>query len=205
MVLALLVSGPSPADKKGPEDLPEGAVFRYQDDEGNTRMSSTLPREAIQYGYEIVGHDGRVLETVEPPPTGEELEQRRREQERQRELERQRERDRQLRSQYGDAENARRVRDRQINAIQVNIDYARNSIRQAQSQLDAEITSAAEHERAGREVPEGVDAAIEHYNNQIDTLEKDIREHEAEIDKVREEFAPIIERLEELEEDSEGT
>lgn len=198
LLLIGLLPGLALAEAKGPEELPEGAVFRYEDEDGSTRMGSTLPREAVSRGYEIVGPDGRVLETVDPEPTGEDREAARREQERERERERQRERDRELRSMYGDAENARRVRDRRIEAIQVNIDYARNSIQQAERQLDSEIASAAEHERAGREVPEGVDEAIEHYNRQIDSLEEDIEEYEADIEEIRREFEPIIERLEEI-------
>ena len=202
--LALLLTGLLPtlalAEAKGPEELPAGAVFRYQDEDGNTRMGSTLPREALPHGYEVVSHDGRVLETVEPELTGEAREAARREEERKRERERQRERDRELRSMYGDAENARRIRDRRIDAIQVNIDYASNSIQQAQRQLDGEIASAAELERAGREVPDGVEEAIDHYNRQIESLEADIREYEADIEEIRQQFEPIIERLGELEE-----
>ena len=201
--LALLLTGLLPAlalaEAKGPQELPDGAVFRYQDSDGNTRMGSTLPRDAVPRGYEVVGRDGRVLETVDPEPTGEEREAALRAREQERAQEQQRERDRELRSMYGDAENARRVRDRRIEAIQVNIDYARNSIQQAERQLEGEIASAAELERAGREVPDGVEEAIDHYNRQIDSLEEDIEEYEADIEGIRQQFEPVIRRLRELE------
>ena len=70
-----------------------------------------------------------------------------------------------------------------------------------QMKLDDEIAVAARNERAGREVPEGVHEVIERLKRQIDATEEKLAGFEADIDAAREEFAPIIQRLKEIEEE----
>jgi len=61
-------------------------MYRFKDDQGQTVLSNTLPREARSKGYEILNNSGRVIEKVPPPPTEEEIAERKR----QKELERKR-------------------------------------------------------------------------------------------------------------------
>lgn len=180
-----------------PEALPPGAVYRYTNTEGSVVMSHTLPEEGIFAGYEIIDGQGRVIQRVDAaPPAKQELLRERREQAREAEL--QVRRDREMLRMYAVPDDAERARDRQLAALQLNIDYARGNISQLRSRLDAEISNAARVERSGREVPEATTVVIERYGRQISDLEQEIRQHEADMVQVRENFAPIIERLHQI-------
>lgn len=65
--------------------------------------------------------------------------------------------------------------------------------------LDDEIAVAARNERAGRDVPEGVQEAIERLKRQIEVTEEKLVEFETDIDAAKKEYAPIIQRLKEIE------
>ena len=155
-------------------------------------ISSVLPEQAIYTGYEIIDNRGRVLRVVEPAMPEEE---RRKMQEEMR----LRQQDNQLKRLYPTPEDAERARDRQIASLRLGIDYARGIISQLDSKLAAEVASAADAERAGKPVPEAVQANIELYTRQIREQEDKIVDIEKDIGVVSEEFAPIIRRLREIE------
>ena len=71
-------------------------MYRYTDENGQVVISSTIPQEATKRGYDILGSNGRVIETIPPAPTKEEIAAREAEKQRQKELAEQREKDRQL-------------------------------------------------------------------------------------------------------------
>ena len=185
----------APAQQKGPEGLPPGAVYRYTNVQGNMVLTSVLTPEGVQVGYEIVDSQGRVIRTVPPAPSADELEEIREARERARSEAQQALRDAELKRMYAAPEDAERARDRQISALQLNIDYARGNLAQTRTRLDQEISSAARIERSGRRVPENTALVIDRYTRQISELETDIAHYEQEIIKVRESFEPIIERL----------
>lgn len=176
-------------------ELPPGAIYRYESANGSTELTNRLPPEAIKRGYEVLDKNGRVIREVAPAMTEQEREQLKREQQRKREAARQKKEDEKLLRLYAGPSDAGRARDRQIDALQVNISYARNNVDQLKDKLAREVSAAARHERQGREVPESIHKAIDHYQAQIDELEREIDEYEREIESVREEFEPIIERL----------
>ena len=182
-----------------PVALPPGGVYRYQNEDGQMVMSHTLPEEAILAGYEVLNRAGRVVHTVAAPPDeAERARIRERREARDREVAQQ-QRDQELRRLYTGAEDAVRARDRQMNALRLAVDYARNSISQVQTQLDEEIAAAARAERAGRPIPDGVEANIDRYTRQLQELEADVEQQQREMEQVAEQFRPVIERLEYLE------
>lgn len=185
----------APAQQKGPEGLPPGAVYRYTNAQGNMVLTSVLTQEGVQVGYEIVDSQGRVIRTVPPAPSADELEEIREARERERREAQQALRDAELMRMYAAPEDAERARDRQISALRLNIDYARGNLAQTRSRLDQEISNAARIERSGRQVPENTAVVIDRYTRQISELETDIAHYEQDIVKVRESFEPIIERL----------
>lgn len=199
--VALLLAPPTLLARSGkaaePEALPPGAVYRYINAQGSLVMSHTLPQEGIHAGYEIIDGQGRVIRQVEAaPPEQQQLLRERGQQAREAEM--QVRRDRELLRMYAEPDDAERARDRQLAALQLNIDYARGNISQLRSRLDAEISNAARTERSGREVPEATTVVIERYGRQISDLEQEILQHEADMVQVRENFAPIIERLHQI-------
>lgn len=176
-------------------ELPPGAVYRYETADGGIELTNRLPPEAVKRGYEILDRQGRVIEKVAPAMTEEEREKLKEQEQRKRAAARQKKEDEKLLRLYAGPSDAERARDRQIDALQVNISYTRNNIDQLKDKLAREVSAAARHERQGREVPESIHEAIDHYQSQIDELEREIGEYEREIKSVRQEFKPIIERL----------
>lgn len=182
------------AAKADPEVLPPGALYRFRSANGSLMISSVLPEQAIYSGYEIIDNRGRVLRVVEPAMPEEE---RRKMQEEMRI----RQQDNQLKRLYPTPEDAERARDRQIASLRLGIDYARGNISQLDGKLAAEVAKAAESERAGQPVSEAVQANIELYTRQIREQEEKIADIERDIGVVSEEFAPIIRRLREIEQE----
>lgn len=205
--LLALLAAPSvvlPDDGNGADvkPLPPGGVYRYKNKDGQMVMSHTLPGEALQYGYEVLNQAGRVVAEVDPPPDEEQRARLRAEQEARADAEEQQRRDAELRRLYTGPEDAIRARDRQVGALQLSQDYVRNNIQQIKSQLDEEIAAAARFERAGRPIPDGVEDNIARYTRQVTELEAEIEQYQQEIEAAEENFAPIIERLRYLEEQS---
>ncbi|WP_159556313.1 hypothetical protein [Alcanivorax sp. S71-1-4] len=196
-VFCLALAAPVSAwcQSKGADGLPPGAVYRYINAQGNMVMTSMLTPEGVQVGYEVVDSQGRVIKTVPPAPSADELAEIREAREQARREAQQALRDAELMRMYAAPEDAERARDRQISALQLNIDYARGNITQTRTRLEQEISNAARIERSGRQVPENTALVIERYTRQITELETDITHYEQEITKVRESFEPIIERL----------
>ncbi|MDF1822330.1 MAG: hypothetical protein P1U64_12185 [Alcanivoracaceae bacterium] len=175
-----------------PNALPAGAFYRYTTEDGRLVMTNALPQEAIYTGYEVIDGAGRVLRTVEPAmPEEERLKKRA---ELQAEMRRAEEEQR-LKRLYSTPEDAERARDRQIQALELNISYAQTSISQAEERLQKELTAAARFEKMGRDVPDTNKAAIDQLNRQLEDLRTEVRENEAQIEKTREKFAPIIDKL----------
>lgn len=181
--------------ENGEPVIPRGALYRYEDEEGQMAVSSTLTREAIEAGYQILDRQGNVIKTVEPAPTEEELEEVKAKRERQRQLERQKREDKRLLRLYAGPEDAIRARDRQLEALKLNIGYTRNNIKQVEDKLSGEISAAARFERQGKEVPESIQATIDRYQRQLSELNEEVAQYKRDMEAVRAEFEPIIKRL----------
>lgn len=194
----------SAAPAKSDDEIPSGALYRYQTEEGQMVVSSTLPREAIAAGYQILDRHGRVIREVEPAPTQQDLERLEARRQAKLQQERQREEDKRLKRLYAGPEDAIRARDRQLEALKLNIEYTRNNIGQLEEKLSQEVSAAASHERKGREVPESVRQTIERYQRQLGELNQEIEDYKTDMEDVRAEFAPIIERLRVLSRESDA-
>ena len=179
----------------GIRPLPPGGVYRYVNPQGNTVLTHMLPDEGVRAGYEIIDSQGRVLHREPPALTGEEAQAQRAAREQALREAEQARRDAELLRMYAAPEDAERARDRQISALQLNIDYARGNISQTRARLEQEISNAARIERSGRPVPENTNLVIERYTRQISDLEQDIAQYERDIEQVHISFEAIIERL----------
>ena len=197
LVLALLALPVlTPAAAK--QNEPAGEVmYRYTKPDGTLAVSATLNEQAIHAGYQVLDHNGRVLRR-EPPAPPEEQARRRQAMEAEQQAQRQAERDKELERLYAGPEDAVRARERQIEALELRISYATNTLAQLEEKRDQEVSLAARAERAGRPVPEGTRQAIDEYQRRMAHVRQEIAGYEKDKQAVREQYAPIIERLEEL-------
>jgi chromosome segregation ATPase len=180
------------------QNEPAGEVmYRYTKPDGTLAVSATLNEQAIHAGYQVLDHNGRVLRR-EPPAPPEEQARRRQAMEAEQQAQRQAERDKELERLYAGPEDAVRARERQIEALELRISYATNTLAQLEEKRDQEVSLAARAERAGRPVPEGTRQAIEEYQRRMAHVRQEIAGYEKDKQAVREQYAPIIERLEEL-------
>lgn len=177
---------------------PGEVMYRYTTPDGNLALSATLTLQAIHSGYQVLDHKGMVLKEVAPAPP-EEQARRRQQMEAQRRAEEQAARDEELRRLYAGPEDAERARERQVDALELKIGYARNTLGQLEDKRDAEISDAARAERAGRAVPDGTREAIRRYNRRMEESRAEIEAYQRDIEAVREQYKPIIERLHQLE------
>ena len=198
LVLALLALPIlTPAAPK--QNEPAGEVmYRYTKPDGTLAVSATLNEQAIHAGYQVLDYNGRVLRR-EPPAPPEEQARRRQAMAAEQQAQRQAERDKELERLYAGPEDAVRARERQIEALELRISYATNTLAQLEEKRDQEVSLAARAERAGRPVPEGTRQAIEEYQRRMAHVRQEIAGYEKDKQAVREQYAPIIERLEELE------
>jgi len=196
LILVLMASAPALAGtgQRASERMPEGAYFRHFSADGVMHLNRTLTPDAIRSGYQLLDESGRILEDVEGVNLNDEEARKMR-------LERARQarEDKELLRMYAGPDDAVRARDRKIDALKLSISYEENSLAQLQMKLDEEIAVAARNERAGREVPEVVQQAIERLKRQIEMTEEKLQEFEIDIDAAKKEFAPIIQRLKEIE------
>ncbi|SNB57998.1 protein of unknown function [Marinobacter sp. es.042] len=173
-------------------------MYRYTDENGQIVISSTIPQEATKRGYDILNDNGRVIDTIPPAPTEEEIAAREAEKQRQKELAEQREQDRALLKRFSHPDQAVRAMHRKIRELEGLIQLKRGNISVISSQLDNEQSRAANMERAGREIPEGTLEKIRRLESQIRDIEREITSQTQEIEELRKAFEADIERLEEV-------
>lgn len=199
LVLVSLTLLPVLAPAAPKQNEPAGEVmYRYTKPDGTLAVRATLNEQAIHAGYQVLDHNGRVLRR-EPPAPPEEQARRREAMAAKQQAQRQAERDKELERLYAGPEDALRARDRQIEALELRISYATNTLAQLEEKRDEEVSLAARAERAGRPVPEGTRQAIEEYQRRMVQVRQEIDGYQKDKQKVREQYAPIIERLKELE------
>ena len=173
-------------------------MYRYTDENGQIVISSTIPQEATKRGYDILSNNGRVIETIPPAPTEEEIAAREAEKQRQKELAEQREKDRALLKRFSHPDQAVKAMHRKIRELEGLIQLKRGNISVISSQLDSEQIRAANMERAGREIPEATLEKIRRLESQIRDIEREITSQTQEIEELRKAFEADIERLEEV-------
>lgn len=173
-------------------------MYRYTDENGQIVISNTIPQEATKRGYDILSNSGRVIETIPPAPTEEEIAAREAEKQRQKELAEQREKDRALLKRFSHPDQAVKAMHRKIRELEGLIQLKRGNISVISSQLDSEQSRAANMERAGREIPEATLEKIRRLESQIRDIEREITSQTQEIEELRKAFEADIERLEEV-------
>jgi len=178
--------------------IAEARMYRYTDENGQVVISNTIPQEASKRGYDILSNNGRVIETIDPEPTKEEIAAREAEEKRKAEEARQREQDRKLLERFSHPDEAVRAMHRKIRELQGLNQLKRGNISVIDSQLDSEQSRAADLERSGREIPEATLEKLRRLEAQIRDIEREITSQNADIKALRARFEQDIERLEEI-------
>jgi len=173
-------------------------MYRYIDENGQMVISNTVPQEATKRGYDILGSQGQLLDSVAPALTEEEIAAREAEKQRQKELEKQREQDRLLLKRFSSADQAVRAMHRKVREMESLIQLKRGNIAVLTSQLDTERSRAANMERAGKTIPETTLTKIRRLEDQVRAIEREISAQEQDIEQLRAEFKADIQRLEEI-------
>jgi chromosome segregation ATPase len=176
----------------------QATMYRYTDENGQLVISNTIPQEATKRGYDILSNNGRVVETVAPAPTAEEIAAREAEKERQKQLEIQQEQDRLLLKRFSHPDQAVRAMHRKIRELEGIIQLKRGNISVISSQLDSEQSRAADMERAGRDIPETTLDKIRRLEAQIRDIEREISAQRQDIGEMKRAYEEDIKRLEEI-------
>lgn len=149
-------------------NLAFGDLYRYVDDKGVVVLDRHgVPPQFIGKGYEVLNEQGRVTRVVPPAPTAEE---------RQRllEAEARATSDVQLLRLYASAEDVERAKIRKLAELDGVIGISRGNLQALRTQQESLQGQAANHERAGREVPEALLVQIGNLNREQASLQRDI-------------------------------
>lgn len=170
MALGLVLQGLS----FGAQAAPGGAVelYRYVNDKGVVVLDRQgVPPQYIGKGYQVLNDQGRVIRTVPPAPTAEELRQRKAAQA-------QASSDAQLLRLYSSLEDVDRARERRLAELDGLSSVARGNLQSLKLQQANLQGQAANQERAGRPVAQAL-------VDQLDDLKQEEKRLQGEIGRFR--------------------
>lgn len=171
---------------------PRATWYRYYDENHRPTITQSITEAHLRYGYEALDRNLAVIERVPAEQERARLNVERQKQQQQHEQRRQ---DQKLLELYGSVADAERARDRQLDAIQLRIDALMTKQNRLRTLRAEEAEKAAGFERQGRAVPAEVSKNVAEHTRQLQAVGQDIRLQRQEQDKVRADFAPVIERL----------
>lgn len=167
-------------------------LYRYTDDQGVTVLGRQgVPPEFIGKGYEVLNDQGRVIKVIPPAPNAEEMQRLLADKARASS-------DAQLLRLYSTPEDIDRARDRKLVELDGLIGVARSNLQSARLQQDNLQSQAADHERAGRAVPEHLLAQIDNQKDEQLRQYKDIARYQEARKQAQASFAADRQRLAEL-------
>lgn len=192
LLLALLLAMPVSAAQ----------LYRYKDDQGNYVLNQMIPAKYVSKGYDVLNDKGRVIKTVAPALTPEQIIARDAAREKARlaklEQEKQDAYDNELKQLYSHPNDAVRVLSRRIQDIQGVIQIKRGKIDAIRKNILTEEAKAADRQRRGLSISESTLEQLDKYKGDIVNNEHDIAELHLELDKVKADFDKKIKRLEQF-------
>lgn len=167
-------------------------LYRYVDDKGVTVLSRQgVPPEFIGKGYEVLNERGRVLRVIPPAPTAEEFARMQADRARASS-------DAQLLRLYSNLDDVDRARERKLAELDGVIGVARGNLQSVRTQQANLQSQAADHERAGRQVPDHLLAQIGNLEEEQQRLQRDIARYREVRTQAEADFAADRARLAEL-------
>lgn len=147
-------------------------LYRYVDDKGVTVLSRQgVPPEFIAKGYQVLNDQGRVVKVIPPAPSAEEMKRLLADKARANS-------DSQLLRLYSSPEDVDRARGRRLNELDGLISVAQGNLQSVRTQQSNLQSQAADHERAGRSVPEHLLVQINNQKDEQRRLQKDIKRYQ---------------------------
>lgn len=174
----LLGSAPSIA-------LEPGQLYRYIDENGVKVMSSSLPPEYAQKGYEIINHHGRVVKSVDPAVDPEIAEKEAARKARERKLLAEFE---VLDRRYSSEKEIYAARDRKLSHLDANIAILNSNINTLEDQIDSLTSKAAGFERSGRKVPATILQGLEETRAELLSTKEMLVSRKEEYQQIHEQF-----------------
>lgn len=198
LFLALLFAAPLATVATAAEDKSQmPRWFRYYDDRGQPNVTDAVTPEHVTRGYEELTAKMNLIRRVPPQKPLTAAEQAEARAKREQEIKQAKD-DKQLRRLYSSPQDAEKARNRQLDALQLRIDFSSNSLTNLRQRRAEEAQRAAVFERTGKPVPADLKESIATYDRQIQNAQKEVEARKAEQEKVRADYAPIIQRLQEL-------
>ena len=149
----------------------QAELYRYVDDKGVVVLDRHgVPPQFIGRGYEVLNDQGRVTHVVPPAPTA---------QERQLLLEAKAraETDAQLLRLYASVADVERAKARRLSELDSIIGITRGNLQSLRTQQANLQSQAANHERAGRKVPEQLLVQIDNLAKEQASLKRDVERY----------------------------
>jgi len=177
-----------------------GNLYRYKDENGVTVLGLNVPPHLVRHGYDILSNSGRLIESIPPALTAEQIADRdNKEAEQARQAiadKKQKEQDLALLKLYSHPNDAVRVLKRKLQDIDDFISLKNGNITVVKGQLEQETAKAANLERTGKKVSDSILNKINQQKDKIIEIEKEISVKRAEIPVLTKDFDKIITRLE---------
>ena len=172
--------------------LEAAELYRYVDDRGVVVLDRHgVPPQHIGRGYQVLNEQGRVVREVPPAPSAEEFKR----------LQADKLRaaaDARLLRLYASVEDVERAEARRLAELDSVIGLAQGNLQALRNQQDNLQKQAADHERAGRGVPENLLAQIANLEQEQASLQRDLNRYEAGRVEARNSFAADRQRIAEL-------
>lgn len=173
-------------------------VYRWTDHEGRVHLGHAVPPEYRALGFERLGPDGRVLQTVPPQLTPEERAAARRqrllEAELRAEQENQAARDRALLAAYRSEQDILDTRDGRLDAMRQQRRALETSQRHAVQRFEELVARAAELNRQSARVPDSLRDSIAETQNEVRRLRVAMQEMDARMNATSEQFELELQR-----------
>lgn len=147
-------------------------LYRYVDERGVVVLDRHgVPPQHISRGYQVLNEQGRVIRVVPPAPSAEEFAR----------LQAQKARDAsdaQLLRLYASVEDVERAETRKLAELGSVIGLARGNLQSIRNQRSSLQKQAANHERAGRKVPDNLLGQIKNLEKEEQSLLRDLTRFE---------------------------
>ncbi|CAD5106292.1 DUF4124 domain-containing protein [Zestomonas carbonaria] len=167
-------------------------LYRYVNDKGVVVLDRQgVPPQYIGKGYEVLNEQGRVIRVVPPAPSPEEMKRQLAEKARARS-------DAQLLRLYSTPEDVERAKVRKLAELDGLISVANGNLQSLRTQQANLQSQAADHERAGREVPAHLVSQIENLKSEQTHTQQDIRRYQTARQQAEASFDADRARLAEL-------
>jgi len=154
--------------------------YKYKDKKGNWVITSSLPQEFSQTGYQVINEKGRTVKVVEAyKDISGKRSKKKQEEERKKWIAFELPEDEKkliLLKTFTDTADIIRARETQISAIQLHIDISKTNISRLEKHLIQAQTKAANLERSGQTV-------AQHINDQIIDLQRQVRDAQEFVEK----------------------